>query len=59
MAKTPKLVVKAAKNDVIRLRVTTDQKRALTAAAIREGLELSDWLRQLCLRAAEAVPDQK
>jgi len=52
MAKTPKKRAKAVKDDVVRMRVTSEQKRALTAAADAAGLELSAWLRQLALRAA-------
>jgi uncharacterized protein (DUF1778 family) len=41
------------------MRVTADQKRALVKAAEREGLELSQWLRQLALKAAGALPTRK
>jgi len=47
---------KATKDDVVRMRVTADQKAAMTRAAGAEGLELSQWLRQLALRAAGALP---
>lgn len=50
---------KANKDDVVRMRVTAEQKDALNAAASRAGLELSAWLRQLALRAAGALPDGK
>jgi uncharacterized protein (DUF1778 family) len=53
VAKAPK---KRVKDDVVRMRVTTEQKRALENAANRAGLELSAWLRQLALRAAGALP---
>ena len=46
----------STKDDVIRMRVTGGQKRALINAAARDGLELSAWLRQLALRAAGALP---
>jgi uncharacterized protein (DUF1778 family) len=46
----------STKDDVVRMRVTVEQKRALIAAAERDGLELSAWLRQLALRAAGALP---
>jgi uncharacterized protein (DUF1778 family) len=59
MAKSIKPAARAVKDDVVRLRVTTEQKRALTAAALREGLELSQWLRQLALRAAGELPGRK
>ena len=49
---------KPLKGDVVRMRIPTAQKEALVAAAAREGLELSAWLRQLALRAAgKAVCD--
>lgn len=44
------------KDDVIRMRVTSEQKAAIMAAAERDGLELSQWLRQLALRAAGVLP---
>jgi uncharacterized protein (DUF1778 family) len=57
MAKSPKRPV--TKDDVVRMRVTVEQKKALTDAAARDGLELSAWLRQLALRAAGALPGKK
>lgn len=33
-----------------------EQKAAIVAAAERDGLELSAWLRQLALRAAGVLP---
>ena len=56
MAKPPRKGTKATKDDVVRMRVTVEQKRALTEAADRAGLELSAWLRQLALRAAGVLP---
>jgi len=50
---------KSLKSEVVRLRVSADQKTALTDAAKREGLELSAWLRQLGLKAAGALPEAK
>jgi uncharacterized protein (DUF1778 family) len=47
---------KPVKGDVIRMRVTSDQKNAIVAAAERDGLEVSAWLRQLALRAAGVLP---
>lgn len=58
MAK-PKKPEKTTKDDVVRMRVTVDQKAAMMAAAQREGLELSAWLRQLALRAAGVLPERK
>ncbi len=45
-------VVKVRKDDVVRMRIPSDQKRALIEAAEQEGLELSAWLRRLALREA-------
>ena len=50
---------KTTKDDVVRMRVTGEQKAAMNAAADREGLELSAWLRQLALRAAGVLPSQR
>ena len=47
---------KRVKDDVVRMRVSGEQKAALVAAAERDGLELSQWLRQLALRAAGLLP---
>jgi uncharacterized protein (DUF1778 family) len=43
---------KSPKTEVVRMRVTSQQKQAMQAAAARDGLELSQWLRQIALRAA-------
>jgi uncharacterized protein (DUF1778 family) len=50
---------KPKKDDVIRMRVSAEQKEAIVAAAERDGLELSQWLRRLALREAGALPGQK
>ena len=47
---------KVKKDEILRVRITAEQKRALVAAAERDGLELSTWVRQLALRAAGALP---
>jgi hypothetical protein len=44
------------KGDVVRMRVTAEQKKALVDAAAKEGLELSQWLRRLALREAGRLP---
>lgn len=56
MARTQKPPEKPTKDDVIRMRVSAEQKATIMAAAERDGLELSAWLRQLALRAAGALP---
>lgn len=57
MAKTAKKRPSKAvvKDDVVRMRVTAEQKQSLTEAAQRDGLELSQWLRQLALRASGSL----
>lgn len=53
MAKTTPKATKAAKSlkdEVVRMRIPAAQKDALVAAAEREGLDLSTWLRRLALR---------
>ena len=40
------------KDDVIRFRVTDEQRERLQAAAEAEGLDLSAWIRELALKAA-------
>jgi uncharacterized protein (DUF1778 family) len=65
MAKSKKTpargIEKKVKDDVIRVRLTSEQKSAIVAAAERDGLELSAWLRQLALRAAGVLskPDAR
>jgi len=55
----PALAARPLKNDVVRMRISAGQKQALAAAAERDGLELSAWLRQLALRAAGVLPEAK
>jgi hypothetical protein len=40
------------KEESIRVRVTAEQKEALTARALRDGLDVSAWLRAVGLREA-------
>lgn len=47
-----KAAPKPVKDETIRMRVSAEQKAAFVAAATGEGLELSQWLRQLALRAS-------
>ena len=42
------------KEEVIKIRVTTEQKTTLTEAASQDGLDVSSWLRSLGLKAAAA-----
>lgn len=43
------------KEDLVRVRVTAEQKRALTVAADRAGLDVSSWLRAVGLAEAKRV----
>lgn len=43
------------KEDVLRLRLTSEQKRALVEAASRETLDFSSWARRVLLREAGRV----
>lgn len=40
------------KDDVVRMRVSADEKEAMERKAAESGLNVSAWLRQLALRAA-------
>jgi uncharacterized protein (DUF1778 family) len=40
------------KQDLIQIRVTSEQRRTLREAADQSGLDLSSWLRMVGLRAA-------
>jgi len=51
--------VKPLKDEVVRMRVSAKDKKALTEAANRAGLDLSAWLRQLALREAGVLPEPK
>ncbi|HZZ16111.1 MAG TPA: hypothetical protein VFE08_09145 [Candidatus Sulfotelmatobacter sp.] len=60
MAKSKKKAQgKLLKDDVVRFRVSAEQKQAFEAAAKREGLEVSGWLRRLALREAGELPEAK
>ena len=53
-AKRPKV----RKDEILRVRISAEQKDSLIAAAERDGLELSTWLRQVALRAAGVLPSR-
>ena len=44
------------KGEMLRIRVTEEQKQALADAAARDGLDVSNWIRSLALREAGALP---
>lgn len=43
-------------DELVRFRVTSEQKRLFEEAAARDGRELSNWLRLVALKAAGAKP---
>jgi uncharacterized protein (DUF1778 family) len=47
---------KPLKDDLIRFRVTSEEKTGLEGAATREGMDLSTWIRRLALQAAGLLP---
>ena len=55
-AKSKPRAPKPLKDDVVRFRVTSEEKAGLETAATQAGLDLSSWLRQLALRAACLLP---
>jgi len=55
----PKKAKAERKGEVLRIRVTVDQKEAIARAAARAGLDLSSWLRILALRAAGLLESEK
>jgi hypothetical protein len=57
--KRTRSTAKTLKNDLVRMRIPTDQKHKLMEAAARDGLELSQWLRQVALREAGVLPEAK
>jgi uncharacterized protein (DUF1778 family) len=54
-----KAAAKLLKDEMVRFRVSADQKHAFEEAAKRDGLEVSAWLRRLALREAGALPESK
>ena len=50
---------KALKNDFLRIRISTQEKDALTAEAAKEALDLSAWARRELLRAASLLPEAR
>ena len=51
----PKLPKKLAKGSLLSVRFTAEERKALDAAAEREGLSLSQWARKTMLAAAGGV----
>ena len=47
---------KLRKDEVVRMRVSADEKDAMERKAAESGLNVSAWLRQLALRAADVLP---
>lgn len=55
-AKAKPKAFKPLKDDVVRFRVTSEEKAGFETAATKAGLGLSSWIRQLALRAAGLLP---
>jgi hypothetical protein len=53
--KKPRVV----KDEVVRMRIPSEQKAAMVSAAEADGLDLSTWLRRLALREVGLLPKQK
>lgn len=54
-----KAAAKSLKDEMVRFRVSAEQKQAFEEAAKRDGLEVSAWLRRLALREAGELPEAK
>lgn len=52
-------IVRAPKDDLVRLRIPAAQKVVLTEAAARQGLDLSNWARRVLYREAGILPEAK
>lgn len=50
---------KTTKDQVLRARISADQKAALGKVAFEQGLDLSTWVRQTLLREAGLLPAAK
>lgn len=55
MSRKPQPPARPGKVEFISVRVTPEQKAIITAAAERETLDTSTWLRQLGMRAAKTT----
>jgi len=45
--------MKAPKEEVVNVRMTTQQKKTLESLAASEGLGISTWMLHVCLRVAK------
>jgi predicted HicB family RNase H-like nuclease len=54
-AKVPRKEASMVKAASMLIRLTEEQKATYTAAAAREEMELSQWVRMVCTRAAKAT----
>jgi uncharacterized protein (DUF1778 family) len=60
MAKTKKkTTAKSLKDEIVRFRVSSEQKQVFEEAAQRDGLDVSAWIRRVALREAGALPEAK
>jgi len=54
-----KAKAKSVKDETIRFRASAEQKAVFEQAAVREGLDLSTWLRRLALKESGQLPEAK
>jgi hypothetical protein len=54
--KTP---TRPLKDEMVRFRVSAEQKQAFEEAARRNGLDVSAWIRRLALKEAGVLPEAK
>jgi uncharacterized protein (DUF1778 family) len=59
MAKTPPKRTREARGDVLRIRLTDDERRALDDAANSKNLETSTWARSELLNLARRLIGRK
>jgi hypothetical protein len=60
MAKSKKkATAKSLKDEMVRFRVSAEQKQAFEEAAQRDGLDVSAWIRRVALKEAGALPEAK
>jgi uncharacterized protein (DUF1778 family) len=54
-----KATAKSLKDEMVRFRVSAEQKQAFEEAAQRDGLDVSAWIRRVALKEAGALPEAK
>jgi len=54
-----KATAKSLKDEMVRFRVSAEQKQAFEEAAKRDGLDVSAWIRRVALKEAGALPEAR